>query len=411
MSSRGRIVIVGAGTAGGNAAKTLRKEGFDGPISMIGDEPGVPFGRPPLSKSYLRGKESLSGWLVEPADWYAAHDVERIHATVTRIDTDKRQVEVDRSRLIDYSKLLIATGGRNRRLDVPGADKEGIHQLRTVADSDSIKRAARAGTRAVIVGMGFIGSEVAASLRQLGCEVTAVFPGTVPLGSVLGPEMGQVMAGVHADNGVKLIAGDSVVRFEGSGRVERAVLKGGASIECDLAIVAVGIQPNTELLQYTGVAVDNGVLVAAMCRTNVPDVFAAGDVANHLHPLFGRVRVEHYNNSEKQRIAAARAMLGSEAAYDYLHTFWSDQYKHKLEYVGHATRWEQFVVRGSLEKRELIGFYIEDGVVKAAVGFDRGGDPEEEPESEMAAASRLVAQKARPAVSALADDSRDLARL
>ena len=404
-------MIVGAGMAGGNAARTLREEGFDGAITMIGDEPGVPFGRPPLSKTYLRGKESLSGWLVAPADWYAANDVELINATVTRIDTDARRVELGKSESFGYSKLLIATGGRNRRLDTPGADKEGIHQLRTVADSDSIKQVARAGARAVIVGMGFIGSEVAASLRQLGLEVTTVFPGTVPLASVLGTEMGQVMAGIHADKGVKLMAGESVVRFEGSARVERAVLKSGRRIECDLAIVAVGIQPNTEIMQGTGVAVDNGVLVDASCRTNVPDVFAAGDVANHLHPLFGRVRVEHYNNSEKQGRAAARAMLGSEAPYDYLHTFWSDQYEHKLEYAGHALKWDQFVLRGSLEKRLLIGFYVDEGVVKAAVGFDRGGDPELEPESEMAAASRLIAQRARPAPSVLADEGVDLAGL
>lgn len=397
--------------AGGNAAKTLRQEGFDGAISMIGDEPGVPFGRPPLSKTYLRGEEGLSGWLVDPADWYTTNDVELIRATVNRIDVDARRIEITQRDPIEYSKLLIATGGRNRRLDIPGAFMEGICQLRTVADCDLIKRDAAGLGHALVVGMGFIGSEVGASLRQLGLAVTAVFPGTFPLDSVLGPEMGKVMAGIHTDEGVELMPGESVVRFEGGRRVERAVLKSGKSVECDFAIVAVGIQPNIELMQGTGVAVDNGVLVDAALRTSVPDVFAAGDVANHLHPLFGRVRVEHYNNSEKSGTAAGKAMLGSDAPYDYLHTFWSDQYRHKLEYVGHVRKWDSFVVRGSLEKRQLIGFYLEGGVVKAAVGLDRGGDPELEPDSEMAAAGRLVAQKARPLPSALGDDSVDLARL
>ncbi len=397
--------------AGGNAAKTLRNEGFDGAISMIGDEPGVPFGRPPLSKTYLRGEESLTGWLVDPADWYTTNDVELIHATVDRIDVAARRVEIAQHGPIEYSTLLIATGGRNRRLDIPGAFMEGICQLRTVADCDLIKGDAGGLGHALIVGMGFIGSEVAASLRQLGLAVTAVFPGMFPLDSVLGPEMGKVMAGIHADEGVDLMPGEAVVRFEGARRVERAVLKSGKSIECDFAIVAVGIQPNVELMEGTGVAVDNGVLVDAALRTSVPDVFAAGDVANHLHPLFGRVRVEHYNNSEKSGTAAGKAMLGSDAPYDYLHTFWSDQYKHKIEYVGHARKWDNFVVRGSLEKRQLVGFYLEGGVVKAAVGLDRGGDPELEPDSEMAAAGRLVAQQARPAPSALGDDSVDLARL
>jgi 3-phenylpropionate/trans-cinnamate dioxygenase ferredoxin reductase component len=407
----GRVVIVGGGMAGGNAARTLRAEGYDGPVTIIGDEPGVPFGRPPLSKTYLRAEETLTGWLVEPADWYAKNEVELIHTVVRRIDTERRRVEFDTSDTIDYSKLLIATGGRNRRPQIPGADLEGVYQLRTVADCDAIKRAAQAGAHALVVGMGFIGSEVAASLRQLGVAVTAVFPGKFPLASVLGPEMGEAMAGIHTGAGVKLMPNETVDRFEGSGRVERVALKSGGSIDCDLAILAVGIEPNTEVVHGTEVAVDNGIVVDAACRTNVPDVFAAGDVANQLHPLFGRIRVEHYNNAEKQGTAVARSMLGSNAPYNYLYTFWSDQYEDKLEYVGHATQWDRFVVRGSLAERKLIGFYLDHAVLKAAVGLNRGGDPELEPDSEMAQAGRLVAKQARPDPAALTDENRDLARL
>ena len=377
--------------AGGVAAKTLREEGYGGRIVMIGNEPGFPFGRPPLTKTYLRGEEDLTGWLVAPPDWYEANEVELVRATATRIDTAAKRVELDTGAGVDYDSLLIATGGRNRALNVPGAELEGVFQLRTAADCDAIKKAARPGAVALVVGMGFIGSEVAASLRQIGCQVTAVLPGGAPLESVLGPDVGRVMAGIHTDAGVTLINHDAVERFEGAGRLERAVTRGARVIECELAVVAVGIQPNVELLAQTGIAVDNGVLVDAACRTNVPEVYAAGDVANHLHPLFGRIRVEHYNNAEKQGAAAARSMLRPNTDYGYVHTFWSDQYEHKLEYVGHARSWDRFDLRGSLADRSFIGFYLEKGVLRAAAGLNRGGDPELDLDGEMAEAGRLIA--------------------
>ena len=389
---------------GGVAARTLREEGYEGRVLLIGPEPGFPFGRPPLSKTYLRGEEDLSGWLVKPGEWYRQNDVELVRKTVVGVDPAGRRVHLDGGEDIAYAKLLIATGGRNRRLQVPGADLPGVQQLRTVADCDAIKAAAARGGRAVIVGMGFIGSEIAASLTQMGVAVTAVMSGGAPLESVLGPELGAVLAGIHGDAGVELIANDQVVGLEGAGRVERALTKGGRKIECDLAVLAVGIQPNVELLHDSGVAIDNGVMVDAHCRTNVPDVYAAGDVANHMHPLFGRIRVEHYNNAEKQGAAAARSMLGSADEYAYLHTFWSDQYEHKLEYVGHAARWDQFLIRGSARERKLIGFYLQEGRLVAAVGLDRGGDPELDENGELAMIGRLIAQGARPAPAALTDE-------
>jgi len=405
------IVILGSGMAGGVAARTLREEGYDGPIVVIGDEPGWPFGRPPLSKTYLRGEESLEGWLVAPPDWYQSHDVDFVRGTAIRVDVVARKVEMGTGDSVPYTQLLIATGGRNRRLEIPGIQLGGIHQLRTLAESDSIKQTARPGRRAVIVGMSFIGSEVAASLRQLGVEVTAVLPGNAPLESVLGPEVGAVMGDIHRDAGVQLLTGDQVIRFEGAHDVERAITSTGRDLPCDFAVVAVGIQPNVELAQASGVAVDNGVLVDATCRTNVEGIWAAGDVANHLHPLFGRIRVEHYNNAEKQGAAAARSMLGSLDPYDYLYTFWSDQYEHKLEYVGHVSKWDGFVVRGSVRERKLIGFYMQQGVLRAAVGLNRGGDPELDHDGEMAKAGRLIATGGRPSTKALADGDQDLAKL
>lgn len=397
--------------SGGVAAKTLREEGYSRRLVLLGNEPGVPFGRPPLSKTYLRGEEDLSGWLVKPAQWFEKNDVELVRATAVSLDTRERRIELDTGEVIPYGKLLIATGGRNRRLLIPGADLPGVHQLRTAGDCDAIKAVAQKGGRALVVGMGFIGSEVAASLRQMGLTVTAVLPGNAPLDSVLGPEMGELFAGIHRDAGVELIAHDEVVRFEGTQRVEHAVTKRGRRLDCDFAIVAVGIEPNVDILQGTDVPLDNGVLVDARCSTNVPDTFAAGDVANHLHPLFGRVRVEHYNNAEKQGAAAARSMLGALDEYRYLHTFWSDQYEHKLEYVGHVRKWDQFVVRGSSAERRLIGFYLQAGSLRAAVGLNRGGDPELDEGGEMAKAGRLIARGARPAPAALADEDQDLGLL
>jgi len=397
--------------SGGVAAKTLREEGYSRRLVLLGNEPGVPFGRPPLSKTYLRGEEDLSGWLVKPAQWFEKNDVELVRATAVSLDTRERRIELHTGEIIPYGRLLIATGGRNRRLLIPGADLAGVHQLRTAGDCDAIKAVAQKGRRALVVGMGFIGSEVAASLRQMGLTVTAVLPGTAPLDSVLGPEMGELFAGIHRDAGVELIAHDEVVRFEGTPRVEHAVTKRGRRLDCDFAIVAVGIEANVDILQGTDVALDNGVLVDARCSTNVPDIFAAGDVANHLHPLFGRVRVEHYNNAEKQGAAAARSMLGAQDDYRYLHTFWSDQYEHKLEYVGHVRKWDQFVVRGSSAERRLIGFYLQAGSLRAAVGLNRGGDPELDEGGEMAKAGRLIGRGARPAPAALADEDQDLGLL
>src|SRR3989440_11966924 len=216
------MVIVGGGLAGGNAAATLRDEGFKGRIVLIGREPEVPFGRPPLSKTYLRSEEDLSGWYVSPPDWYHEHDVERLESSVVAVDAAAHNVVLDSGEELEYQKVLIATGGRNRRLDVPGAELPGIHQLRTVAECDAIKREAVANRHAIVVGMGFIGCEVTASLTQLGVRVTAVFPERVPLERVLGKEVGAAVAAFHRANGVELLAESQITAFEGTERLQAA---------------------------------------------------------------------------------------------------------------------------------------------------------------------------------------------
>jgi 3-phenylpropionate/trans-cinnamate dioxygenase ferredoxin reductase subunit len=406
------MVIIGGGKAGGTAAATLREDGFGGPVVIISAEPGIPFGRPPLSKTYLRSAEDLEGWYIKPASWYEEHDVELLaESTVTAIDATAHSLALASGRELEYQKLLLATGGRNRRLQIPGAELPGIYYLRTVAECDAIKREALAGRRAVVVGMGFVGCEVAASLTQLGVHVTAVFPGSNPLERILGEQIGALIGEIHRSNGVRLVPGAQVAGFDGTDRLAAVATADGDRIGCDFAVVGVGIEPDVPVVSGSPLAQQNGILVDELCRASAADIYAAGDVANHLHPVLGRVRVEHYNSAQHHGAAAARSMLGSGVPFDYIHNFWSDQYEHILQYVGHATRWDDFTVRGSLEEGKAVGFYLDAGVVRAAIGFDRGGDPEWEPDSEMAACAHLVARRAQPDRRVLADEQTDLRSL
>jgi len=407
---RPRVVIVGASLAGATVAATLRDEGFDGEIRLIGAEAQLPYNRPPLSKAYLRGEEGFEGQLVKPAGYYATQRIELTLGTrVTALDAKQKFVTLEGRERVAYDRLVVATGGRNRTVSVPGAHLGGIFQLRTVEDCDRIRAVVQRGRRAVVMGFGFIGSEVSASLRQLGVEVTAIEGARVPLARVVGEEVGQVLADIHREKGVNLIAEDSVAAFEGDGRVERVRTGKGRVVECDLVVAGIGIVPNTELLAAAGAQVDNGVLVDARCRTSLPDVFAAGDVTNHEHPIFGRLRVEHWNNGFQQGRAAARSLLGGEQPYDYVHSFWSDQYEHSIEYVGFAASWDRLVFRGRPESRKFLGFYLKDEVVRAAVGLNRGGDPEDpNADGELKAAVSLIRNRVSVDPAKLIDEDVDL---
>jgi 3-phenylpropionate/trans-cinnamate dioxygenase ferredoxin reductase component len=370
------VVIVGANLTGGAAATTLSSEGFEGRIVLIGEEPLPPYERPPLSKDYLRGESKAEDTLLRPVSWYAENGVElRVGARAVGLDPGAGTVELQDGEPVPYGKVLIATGGRNRALAVPGHGLAGAHDLRTIEDADEIRAEARPGRKAVVVGAGFIGCEVAASLRQLGVEVEVVEIFDTALQRAIGPEVGRVFEGIHRDHGVTFHFGQVVERFEGSGRVEQVVTDKGVRIGCDFAVVGIGIEPNVELVEGTGVEVDDGILVDELCRTGVEGVFAAGDVANHWHPVFERrVRVEHWDNALKQGAAAARAMMGKEEPFDDPHWFWSDQYDYNLQSVGLASEWDRMVIRGSLDERSFVAFYLKDGLLKAAVGVNRGRD-------------------------------------
>ena len=361
--------------AGGVAASTLREEGFDGRIVLVGAEPLPPYERPPLSKEYLRDGGPAEKTYFQPLSWYEQNQVElRLGVTATALDLQAREVELDGGERLSFERLLLATGGRNRSLPLPGRDLEGVFDLRTLEDADRIRKEASAGASVLIVGAGFIGCELASSFRQMGVEVDVVEVFETTLEAALGPRMGKVMESIHRDHGVRFHFGHALERFEGDGRVEAAITNRGSRIDCDLAIVAVGIRPATELVEETDIEVDNGTLVDAMCETNVEGVFAAGDVANHDHPIFGRIRVEHWDNAMKQGAAAARNMLGRGEAYSHPHWFWSDQYEHNLQSMGHSSGDEEMIVRGSIEDRSFAAFFVKEGVVRSVIGLDRGRD-------------------------------------
>nr|MBA3728948.1 FAD-dependent oxidoreductase [Actinomycetota bacterium] len=325
---RATNVVIGANLAGGSAVVTMRSEGFDGRIVLVGEEPHPPYERPPLSKEYLRGETPFEKSFLVPPSWYVENDVVlRLGTRCTGIDVNGRAVELDGGERIAYDAVLVATGGRNHRLRVPGSDLEGIFELRTREDADRIREAASQGRRAVVVGAGFIGTEVAASLRDLGLEVAVVELFDAPLVRVLGSRVGRVLEGIHRDRGVRFHFSQVVSRFEGHRRVERVVTDRGTSLDCDFAVVGVGIEPSVDVVRDSGLRLENGIAVDARCRSSVEGIYAAGDVANHQHPLFGAsVRVEHWDNALKQGAAAARNMIGREEVFDDPHWFWSDQF-------------------------------------------------------------------------------------
>ena len=376
-------VIAGAGLAGAKAAEALRAEGFEGRIVLVGDEPEAPYERPPLSKDYLRGESPREQARVHEDGFYAEHDIELLTGTtVTDLNAAARDVTLSTGERLGYDRLLLATGSEPRRLSVPGAELDGVHHLRTFADSDAIAAALQPGARAVIAGGGWIGMEVAASARQKGLDVTIVELEDVPLSRALGREAGLIYARLHREHGVQLHTGVAVARVEGDGRVERVVLADGRALDADLLVCGLGAIPRTVLAERAGLAVENGVLTDASLQTSDPHVFAAGDIANAEHPFYGRrVRVEHWANALNQPEVAARAMLGKPATYDKLPYFFSDQYDAGMEYRGLAIGADAFEIDGDAEAYEFVAYWRREGRTIAAMNvnvWDVGDQLEEE---------------------------------
>jgi 3-phenylpropionate/trans-cinnamate dioxygenase ferredoxin reductase subunit len=358
-----RIVIVGSGGAGTKAAESLRKRGYDGSLTLVTTDPHPPYARPPLSKAYLRGELELEKFflaLPEELDL-------RLSTTVAEIAD--REIVLESGERLPFDRLLLATGSEPRRL--PGPELTGIHYLRNVENSDAIREHAKVSKRAVVIGAGFIGSEVAASLRQLGLEVTIVEGGRLPLEHAFGPEIGAFYRDLHVAEGVEVLTDAKLEGFEGNGSVQAARLEDGRTLDTDLVVVGIGVSPRTQLAEAAGLEVDKGVLVSERFETSVPGIYAAGDIANAQHPFYGaRVRIEHWFNAANQGPVAAANMLGEDEPYDRIPYFYSDQFDTKMEYSGHAPEWDEVVFRGDPETRTFMAFWLQGDRVLAGMSVN-----------------------------------------
>jgi 3-phenylpropionate/trans-cinnamate dioxygenase ferredoxin reductase component len=333
-------VIVGASLAGAKAAETLRQEGFDGRVVLIGAEDERPYERPPLSKDYLRGEVGREKVYVHNEGFYAEHDIElRLGRTAESLDTSNRELELDDGERLRYDRLLLTTGAEPRRLSIPGAELDGVLYLRSVRDSDALRERLDRGGAVVVVGAGWIGAEVAASARQRGLEVTVLDPLAVPLERVLGAEVGAVYRDIHTEHGTRMLMRTGVEAFEGDKAVERVRTSDGRVLECDFVVVGVGVVPRIELVVQSDLVLANGIAVDEQLQTNVPGVFAAGDVANAHHAFYGEpIRVEHWANALNQGPAAARNMLDQPVAYERLPYFFSDLAGHPFARAARGRR-------------------------------------------------------------------------
>jgi 3-phenylpropionate/trans-cinnamate dioxygenase ferredoxin reductase subunit len=375
MPAESTYVIVGASLTGAKAAETLREEGFDGNIVLLGEEDERPYERPPLSKGYLLGKEDRSTIFVHEEGWYAENGVDlRLGVRVTALDPGAKQVSLADGGTVDYDRVLLATGAFPRRLNAPGSDLDGIMYLRRVGDSERLQAALRGAGQVVTVGGGWIGLEVTAAAREAGCEVTVVEPELVALHRQLGPELGGVFTDLHKEHGVVFRFRESVTEFRGSGgKVNGVVTSSGAVLPADLVVVGIGAIPATGLASDAGLDVGNGVIVDAGLRASAPSVFAAGDVANAYHPLYGKhVRVEHWANALNGGPAAAKSMLGQGVSYDAVPYFYSDQYDLGMEAAGlpEPDTYDRVVYRGDLAGREFVAFWLSDGMVMAGMNVN-----------------------------------------
>ena len=365
------LAIVGASLAGAKAAEAARDAGFDGRVLLIGDEAGAPYERPPLSKDVLRGDKDTDTTRVHAEGFYAEHSIQHIHDRVVSLDPNARTIGLAGGETLTFDSAVLATGAAPRRLDTPGADLAGVHYLRTIDDSVRLSDAIRAASRVAVVGAGWIGSEVAASARQMGADVVLVDPAPVPLHRVLGDEIGAVFAALHADHGVDLRLGTGVAELRGTKTVEAVVLDDGRVEPADVVVVGVGVTPRTELADAAGLRVDNGIVVDEHLATGVPGLFAAGDVANAWHPHYRRhLRVEHWANALNQGITAGRNAAGQTDSYTRLPYFFSDQYDLGMEYVGYGDANDDVTIRGDRDAREFIAFWHRDGKVTAAMNVN-----------------------------------------
>ena len=368
------IVIIGGGVAAGTAAKTLRKEQYEGDITVVTEEPHPPYQRPPLSKGYLAGDEGLDAVILQPEGWYADQGIDlRTSTRAVSLDPAAHQIELEDGSLLRYDSALLATGASARALPLEGADLPGVHTLRRLDDADDLAAELReGGKRLVVIGSGWIGMEVGATARTLGNEVTILGRDPVPLGAALGTEMGEVFGALHRENGVDLRTSVDVERITGGGRAESVVVD-GESVAADLVLIGVGATPNTALAEAAGLRILNGVLTDSSLHTAAAEIYAAGDVANPYHPVLQRhLRSEHWANAQHAGPVAARGMLGQPASFADIPYFYTDQFDVSMELSGYAPLMAdaEVVVRGDVEAREFVAFWTDAGRVVAGMNVN-----------------------------------------
>lgn len=398
-------VILGGGLAGHRAAMALRQAEFDGDVIIIDAEPVRPYDRTFLSKAFLQGTKQSEDLFFDSEDEYADWEIDLLPGTrATAVDFAARRLRLDSGDTLGFDKLLIATGASPLRLRQPGFDLPGVHYLRTLADARAIQAGIADATRVVVVGASFIGSEVAASTRMLGANVTLVDPVSAPMATALGEKIGRIFAGIHQEHGVDLRMGTRVVELRGHGRVEEAVTAEGERIPCDLVVVGVGVRPETGLFAGTGLEIDNGIVVDQFCATNIPGVYAAGDVANWWHAAQERrIRVEHFDNAALQGAAAGRSMAGLPETYAPIPYFWTDQYDVNLQYAGFTGSVEEIVLRGESDTAPVTVFYLVGGQIQAVATVNQSRD--------LRPARQLIEAGARVDPAMLADPKTDLRAL
>lgn len=403
---RQTIVIVGAGVAGGTAALTLRSQEFDGRIVVVGDEAHPPYSRPPLSKAVLRGDDPPERAYLRPPAWFTDRDIELVSGVAaTTVDPVSHVLHLADGTRLPYDQLLLATGGRARTLaSGPSEPEHGVHTLRTLDDAEAIGGQLRAGRSLLVVGGGFIGAEVAASARALGCDVTVLEALASPMARMLPMALGQVYADIHREEGVDVRIGVGVSEVQaGSGGVQ-AVATDGRTYEADLIVVGIGMVPSTELAERAGLAVNNGIVVDEYCATSAPDIFAAGDVTNHPNPFLGRrIRVEHWQNAQHQGAAAARNMLGQRKAFAEVPWVWSEQYAHNLQITGDPSATDEVHLRGDVAGRSFCALLFRDGKLCAGAAVNRA--------DEIRAVRRLIGNGRQIDQAVLCDEGTDLTQL
>jgi len=371
------FLIVGGGLAAGYCASELRKQGADGTILLAGREPEPPYERPPLSKEYLRGEAERADAYVNPVDWYSDNDVELLTKTnVMALDIEARTAKLQGGEEVGFGKALLATGANVNILRLEGAELENIHYLRAFGNADAIREEAKKAGKVAVIGGSYIGTEVAASLRQLGVEVTIVMMEEVALSRTFGEEAGRFFHDVLADHGIELLGGEEIEAFEGDGDVKAVLTKSGTTVEADMVVVGAGVRPDVMLADRAGLDVHDGITCDSKLETSVDGIFAAGDVCSYDSVIHGRrIRVEHWDVALQQGRHAAKAMLGSDEPYREVPYFFSDLADWaSLEYVGPANDWDEVVWRGDRDSGEFSVWYLEDGAVKGALAVGRSED-------------------------------------